>query len=71
MTQNNVCAYLDVLGFKNYILKDLRGALDLLNVPQSIILSESIERRIHPTESYTDATLRALAERHAPSSFNY
>jgi len=71
MVQNNVCAYLDVLGFKSYILKDLRGALDLLNDPQSIILSEFIERRIHPPESYADATLRTLAERRALSSFDY
>jgi len=71
MTQNNVCAYLDVLGFKSYILKDLRGALDLLNDPQSIIFSESIERRIHPPESYTDATLRSLAERRVLGSFDY
>ncbi|MBU1207110.1 MAG: hypothetical protein KKH04_09320 [Proteobacteria bacterium] len=71
MTQNNVCAYLDVLGFKSYIFKDLRGALGLLNDCQSIIHSEFIERRIHPPESYTDATLRTLAERHALSSFDY
>lgn len=70
MSENRfACAYLDLLGFQDFLDRDLQGALGLLTDFHTIIQTEVIASKLHPIESSTNGILKILAERRALNSF--
>lgn len=65
-----IVAFLDLLGFKEFMSQDKEGAIRLLWNYETILASKEIEDKIHPVESY-QKELQKLAEKRSASSFEY
>lgn len=64
------CVFLDLLGFKYYVYKDIAGAIGLLNNYQTIIHTKIKVSQITSKEREEDAELRNLIEQGRLSSFD-
>ncbi len=63
-------AYLDILGFPEYVKEDPEGAEALLDDGSSLLDLDATEEQLNPVDSYGD-DLRTIAERRAMTSFQY
>jgi hypothetical protein len=68
---DKVCAYIDLLGFKNHVYKNINGALSLLCEYQNSIVIKILDGNMNPLSSYPDTHQRELAERNLISTFEY
>jgi len=63
-------AFIDLLGFKYFVNKDLLGALSLIENTHETLKESIIDENIHPASTYSDPGLKALAEKSFVDSFN-
>ena len=74
MAENKVCAYIDILGFKEIINKDINGAIQLINDYQEILKIKKIDESMFK-EKYEkeekDMNLKSLFDRSIIDSFEY
>jgi hypothetical protein len=66
-----ICAFLDLLGFRDYTLTDTMGAHRLLINYQTILNQKMIDQKSHPASSYPSMGLQETAEKHLIDSFEY
>lgn len=71
MENKKICAFLDILGFRSYILSDTNGALSLLEDYQDVLNQKIIDNKLHPPESYSDKDLKETAKKCLIDSFEY
>jgi len=65
-----IVAFLDLLGFKEFMSQDKEGAIRLLWNYETILAVKKIEDNIYPVASYKKE-LQKLAEKRSASSFEY
>jgi hypothetical protein len=74
MAENKVCAYIDILGFKEIINKDINGAIQLINDYQEILKIKKIDESMFK-EKYEkeekDMNLKSLFDKSIIDSFEY
>jgi hypothetical protein len=70
MNQQNACAYLDLLGFKYFLSRDLKGAIALLDNHHTIISLHNLVREMRQKRN-RPKSLVELAKRNEISSFDY
>lgn len=70
MEEKKACVFLDLLGFKYFVYKDISGAIGLLNNYQTIIHTKLMVSRMHREEKDDNEDIRRLIEEGRLSSFD-
>lgn len=74
MAENKICAYIDILGFKEVLINDRKGAIQLISDYQEILnikKTDEILFREHYAKKEKDIQLKSLFESSIIDSFEY
>jgi len=68
--EKSIFAFLDLLGFSNYVSIDIGGAVSLLNDYHLILSSKLYDNEVSPCESYGKEKLKNIAQDNYVNSFD-